>query len=103
MLIQSIHYESNWTSVNSRPIPSWDDESKSGISIIWGVYSVPCVESEWFWDYWKDPKISKHNVVDFMKDNYPPSLTYPDFASEFTAEFYNPEEWAEILKSSGAK
>jgi alpha-L-fucosidase len=38
-----------------------------------------------------------------MKDNYPPSLTYPDFASEFTAEFHNPEEWAEILKSSGAK
>jgi hypothetical protein len=29
--------------------------------------------------------------------------TYPDFAADFTAEFYNPEEWADIFKASGAK
>ena len=37
-----------------------------------------------------------------MKENYPPSLTCPDFTVEFTAEFYNPEEWAEIFKTSSA-
>jgi alpha-L-fucosidase len=39
----------------------------------------------------------------FMKENYPLSFTNPDFAADFTAEFYNPEEWADIFKASGAK
>lgn len=103
VLIESIHYEANWTSLDSRPLPSWYDESKFGIFIVWGVYSVPGFESEWFWDYWKDPTNIRQNVVDFMKENYPPSFTYPDFAADFTAEFYNPEEWADIFKASGAK
>ena len=38
-----------------------------------------------------------------MKKNYPPDFTYQDFARDFTAEFYNPDEWAEILQASGAK
>jgi len=38
-----------------------------------------------------------------MKKNYPPNFTYQDFARDFTAEFYNPDEWAEILQASGAK
>jgi alpha-L-fucosidase len=38
-----------------------------------------------------------------MKKNYPPGFTYQDFAHDFTAEFYNPDEWAEIFQSSGAK
>ena len=42
-------------------------------------------------------------MVEFMKENYPPSFAYPDFAADFTAEFYNPEEWADIFKASGAK
>jgi alpha-L-fucosidase len=38
-----------------------------------------------------------------MKKNYPPDFTYQDFARDFTAECYNPDEWAEILQASGAK
>jgi len=38
-----------------------------------------------------------------MKKNYPPDFTYQDFARDFTAEFYNTDEWAEILQASGAK
>lgn len=48
-----------------------------------------------------DKKLSQY--VDFMKKNYPPGFTYQDFAHDFTAEFYNPDEWAEIFQSSGAK
>ncbi len=39
----------------------------------------------------------------FMENNYAPGFTYADFAPKFTAEFYDPLEWAEIFKSSGAK
>jgi alpha-L-fucosidase len=39
----------------------------------------------------------------FVKKNYPPGFSYADFASHFTAELYDPVEWARIFKSSGAK
>jgi hypothetical protein len=41
-------YIANWTSIDSRPLPSWYDESKIGIFIHWGVFSVPSFSSEWY-------------------------------------------------------
>ncbi|CAG2110056.1 unnamed protein product [Medioppia subpectinata] len=38
-----------------------------------------------------------------MSHNYKPGFTYADFAHQFTAEFYDPNHWAEIFKASGAK
>ncbi|KAK6176151.1 hypothetical protein SNE40_014490 [Patella caerulea] len=38
-----------------------------------------------------------------MKNNYRPDFTYPDFAADLTAEFFDPNEWARILNSSGAE
>ena len=47
--------------------------------------------------------LNQSRYVDFMKKNYPPGFTYQDFARDFKAEFYDPEEWAELFQSSGAK
>jgi alpha-L-fucosidase len=41
--------------------------------------------------------------VRFYEKNYHYSLTYPDFTAEFTVYFFNPEEWADIFKTAGAK
>jgi alpha-L-fucosidase len=38
-----------------------------------------------------------------MEKNYPPNFTYQDFAKEFTAEFFDPEQWADVFAKSGAK
>jgi alpha-L-fucosidase len=38
-----------------------------------------------------------------MKQNYRPDFTYADFAAMFTAEFYNPSQWADIFQAAGAK
>ena len=38
-----------------------------------------------------------------MKKNYPPNFEYQDFAPQFTAEFFNASEWADLVKASGAK
>lgn len=43
------------------------------------------------------------SYVDFMRKNYPPGFSYPDFAIQFRAEFFDPLEWASILQDSGAK
>ena len=38
---QSVHYEPNWSSLDSRPLPSWYDEAKIGIFMHFGPYAVP--------------------------------------------------------------
>lgn len=102
LVLGTVHarYEPNWTSLDKRPLPSWYDEAKFGIFIHWGVFSVPSFGSEWFWEYWHTKRPS---YVDFMKKNYRPDWTYADFANQFTAEFYDPNQWAEIFQASGAK
>jgi alpha-L-fucosidase len=41
-------YTPDWASLDVRPLPAWYDESKVGIFIHWGVFSVPSVYSEWY-------------------------------------------------------
>nr|CAD7587915.1 unnamed protein product [Timema genevievae] len=96
----NVQYNATWESLDSRPLPQWYDEAKIGIFLHWGVFSVPSFGSEWFWINWKE-NMSKY--VEFMDNNYPPGYTYQDFARDFTAEFYNPDDWAELFQSSGAK
>ena len=33
-----------------------------------------------------------------MNKNYPPNFSYADFASQFTAEFFDADQWAQIFK-----
>lgn len=94
-------YEPTWASLDARPLPTWFDEAKFGVFIHWGVFAVPSFGSEWFWWYWQKEK--REPYVKFMKANYPPGFSYEDFGPLFTAEFFDPNQWADILKASGAK
>ncbi|KAK4308856.1 hypothetical protein Pmani_019470 [Petrolisthes manimaculis] len=94
-------YEPTWASLDTRPLPTWYDEAKVGIFLHWGVFSVPSFGSEWFWQHWQGAHIQAY--VDFMKKNYRPNFTYQDFAPQFTAEFYDPYKWAQVLNASGAR
>uniref|UniRef100_X2B5J0 alpha-L-fucosidase n=1 Tax=Capitella teleta TaxID=283909 RepID=X2B5J0_CAPTE len=93
-------YEPNWESLDKRPLPDWYDKGKFGIFIHWGVFSVPSFGSEWFWHSWRS---GSKSYVDFMTKNYRQDWAYADFAEQFTAEFYDPNAWADIFKASGAK
>lgn len=95
-------YEPTWPSLDSRPLPEWYDKAKFGIFIHWGIFSVPSYMSEWFWWMWQgdDPNPA---VVGFMNRSYSPDFTYSDFAPQFKAEFFYPDEWADLLAASGAK
>ncbi|XP_068189050.1 tissue alpha-L-fucosidase-like [Antennarius striatus] len=97
------NYTPDWTSLDSRPLPSWYDESKFGIFVHWGVFSVPAYGSEWFWFNWKGRQPPNPSLVKFMSENYPPGFSYPEFAPEFHAELFDPSEWAEMFSASGAK
>ncbi|GFR67301.1 alpha-L-fucosidase-like [Elysia marginata] len=101
---ESIKYEPNWKSIDSRPLPAWYDQGKIGIFLHWGVFSVPSYSSEWFWYHWQGPQPFA-SVVNFMKDNYKPDFTYADFAKDFSVQegIFNPNRWAEIFNASGAR
>ncbi|XP_066171658.1 plasma alpha-L-fucosidase [Sylvia atricapilla] len=94
-------YQPTWGSLDARPLPAWFDEAKFGVFIHWGVFSVPSFGSEWFWWYWQKEK--REPYVKFMDTNYPPGFSYEDFGPLFTAEFFDANQWADILKASGAK
>ena len=94
-------YQPTWDSLDKRPLPDWYDQAKFGIFMHWGVYSVPSFGSEWFWENWQGSKQPAY--VSFMEKNYPPDFTYPDFAPDFKAEFFDPNKWASLFQQSGAK
>lgn len=93
-------YTPDWSSLDTRPLPSWFDEAKIGVFLHWGVFSVPSFGSEWFWHNWHEQRVP---YVEFMRRNYRPGFTYQDFAPLFTAEFFDPNRWADIFAKSGAK
>lgn len=101
VLSSAVKYEPNWASLDTRPLPGWYDDAKFGIFIHWGVFSVPSFRSEWFWWDWQGAKYN--DTIEFMQDNYPPDFSYPDFANQFTAEFYNATQWAQLFQDAGAR
>lgn len=43
------------------------------------------------------------SYVLFMNKNYRPGFTYQDFGPMFTAEFYDPDQWATLFEAAGAR
>jgi alpha-L-fucosidase len=108
-------YKPSWESLDKRPVPQWFEDSKFGIFIHWGVYSVPAwgptgdsigvydKYAEWYWRKWDAPgKVQKY-FKDFHLKTYGPNFRYQDFAPMFKAELFEPDKWAELFKESGAK
>ncbi|XP_060070784.1 alpha-L-fucosidase-like [Ylistrum balloti] len=93
-------YTPDWDSLDQRPLPAWYDGIKIGVFIHWGVFSVPAFRSEWFWWDWQGAKYN--DCIEFMKANYPPGFTYPDFGPKFTASQFDANKWADVLDKSGA-
>jgi len=108
-------YEPAWESIDSRPIPTWYQDAKFGIFITWGIYSVPAwsptgTYSEWY-QYWlvkkslaaKGRTFKGSEVFDYHAKKYGESFPYSDFVKDFTADLFNPAEWADLFEKSGAK
>ncbi|GAU89543.1 hypothetical protein RvY_02084 [Ramazzottius varieornatus] len=99
--VSAVQYDPNWESLDKRPLPEWYDNSKLGIFIHWGVFSQIGFHSEWVWWAWQGSHDA--DVVKYFKDNFPPDVTYADFAEQFRASFFDANQWADIISSSGAK
>ena len=100
-------YEPNWESLETHPTPEWFEDGKFGIFIHWGVYSVPSfcdtsTYSEWY-QAWLDGNAHDGLERRFHEKNYGKDFEYHEFAPMFKAEMWDPKEWAEIFKRSGAE
>ncbi len=103
-------YQANWKSLNQRKIPAWFHQDKFGIFIHWGVYAVPAYApvipnsgysyAEWYW--YRLPEKQK-DFLSFHEKNYGSNFTYEQFEPMFKAELFDPAQWADIFKRSGAK
>ena len=112
-------YEANWESLQQHETAEWFKDSKFGIFVHWGVYSVPAwaptkgckldqdtklhgmhpyAEIYLYCMRFRNSPFWKHHV-----ETYGSSFHYDDFIPMFKAEKYNPDEWAELFKAAGAK
>jgi alpha-L-fucosidase len=100
-------YKATWESLDTHKIPKWYDDAKVGLSMHWGVYSVPAWApreqgisyAEWYGFRMRE---AGNPTVDYHKVNYG-DKTYDDFIPDWKAEKYNPDEWASFAKKMGAK
>ncbi|MDD4144451.1 MAG: alpha-L-fucosidase [Prolixibacteraceae bacterium] len=114
-LTYSQRYQSTWESIDSRPVPEWFLDSKFGIFIHWGVYSVPAWAptdadipvyskySEWYWRRINDDSEAGKLFRNHHNEYYGENFRYQDFAGQFKAENFYPEKWAELFKRAGAR
>jgi len=99
-------YTADWESLDSHKMPSWYDDAKIGLSMHWGVYSVPSWApregevsyAEWYGRRMNDPK---NPTMKYHQEKYG-SRSYDDFIPEWKAENYDPEEWAIFARKMGA-
>ena len=104
------NYQPTWASLNQRKIPAWFHQDKFGIFIHWGLYAVPSYApvipnsgdsyAEWYWHHLVEKKQETYN---FHNKNYGANFLYPQFEPMFKAEMFDPSQWADVFKKSGAK
>jgi len=90
-----------WESLRHDP-PEWLLDAKFGIYTHWGVYSVPAFNGEWY------PKRMHEENMESYKHHLdtwggPEKFPYHEFVPKFKAENYDPVEWAQLMKETGAK
>jgi len=102
-------YDGSWQALQKMPVPAWFDDGKIGIFIHWGPYSVIGYRKGGRGYSEHVPKMfyadSKH-YYPYMKERWgatPPEFGYKDIIPEFKAEKWDPDAWAALFESVGAK
>lgn len=108
MVSAQVIYQPTWESLDSHQMPKWYDDAKIGLSMHWGVYSVPAWaprEKDISYAEWYGMRMTeKENpTYSYHRTTYGKDFTYDQFIPQWKAEAYNPTEWARFAKKMGAK
>ncbi|MFC5861178.1 alpha-L-fucosidase [Acidicapsa dinghuensis] len=100
-------FRPDWESLRHMEIPQWYKDAKFGIFIHWGVYSVPAADSEWYpRNMYRPDEVAYKDFQNRFASKDPAhkdELGYKDLIPMFKAEKWDPKEWAELFKESGAR
>ena len=100
-------YDTRWESLLLHKTPEWFEDAKFGIFIHWGVYSVPAYNGVGFYAEWyaRDMYREIHDSYQHHRENHGVhgEFGYADFIKDFTAEKWDPEDWADLFARCGAK
>jgi alpha-L-fucosidase len=96
-----IKFEASWESLSQFRMPDWLQDSKLGIFIHWGLYSVPAFDNEWYSRnmYLQGNRAYEHHCKTW---GHPSQFGYKDFIPHFKAENFDAQAWARLFKASGA-
>lgn len=91
--------------IYKRKMPTWFNEAKFGVFIVWGIYSVPGWApkggyAEWYGGNLNDPNGETRKYHDKV---YGKDFKYDQFVPMLTGEGFNAEEWTGLIQKSGAK
>ncbi len=102
-------YEESWESLSANEKePEWFKDAKLGIYFHWGVYSVPAYDNEWYprWMYVPNREGEWGGTVyEYHEETYGPvsEFNYHDFIPDFTGEYFDAAEWADLFQKTGAR
>jgi len=98
-----------WDSIRANySVPQWFIDAKFGITMHWGLFSVPAYHNEWYEKYMYSAAPAAgvdHSFAGWHAQNFgpPDKFGYKDFIPLFTAKDFNADDVAELVKESGAK
>lgn len=97
-------YTPTWSSLKKHATPQWFKDAKFGIYTHWGIYCVPAKGPNATWYPYNMYRPGTEQYEYHLKTyGGPEKFGYKDFIPLFTAEKFDPDEWAEIFKRSGAQ
>ncbi len=93
-----------WEKAKQHETPEWFQNAKYGVYFHWGVYSY-MGKGEWYSRHMYD-ELEKGFGSDIRPSHlktYGEDVHYHDFIPFFTANKYDPNEWAKLFKDAGFK
>ncbi len=101
-VIEKGPFTASMASLKNYKVPKWYEDGKFGIFIHWGPYCVPAFGSEWYPRFMYQPgtKEFEHHIKTYGPHK---DFGYKDFIPMFTAEQFDPKDWAQLFKEAGAR
>ena len=95
-------FRPEWASLQAYQTPQWYADAKFGIFIHWGLYSIPAFGGEWYSRnmYVKDSPEYQHHIATYGPHT---QFGYKDFIPKFTAQAFDPADWAGLFHDAGAR
>lgn len=97
-------YRPDWQSLATHENPQWLLDAKFGIYAHWGVYAVAAYKTEWYGKIMYDPT-DKRDAYEYHRKTFGPQneFGYKDLIPRFRAQNFNPNEWGDLIRDSGAR